>query len=131
MHKRLMKELPKLQEMTLLRDGVALEGDPGDLPTGQGQVKAPDVSFIALLAGPRDSPYEGGVFRLAVAVPPQYPLEPPRIRFETRIFHPNVGRGHTPGAICLDILRKEAWSPALTLERTLLSIASLLADPNP
>merc|ERR1719183_120124 len=37
----------------------------------------------------------------------------------------------TPGAICLDILRKEAWSPALTLERTLLSIASLLADPNP
>merc|ERR1712182_108776 len=53
------------------------------------------------------------------------------MKFESKIFHPNVGRGHTPGAICIDILRKEAWSPALTIERTLLSIASLLADPNP
>merc|ERR1712232_354076 len=98
----------------------------------RGSAAASDVaSFIALLAGPKGSPYEGGVFRIQVHVPRQYPLEPPRMKFETRLFHPNVGRGHTPGAICLDILRREAWSPALTLERTLLSIASLLADPNP
>eukprot|EP00928_Gymnodinium_smaydae_P067656 TRINITY_DN50653_c0_g1_i1.p1 TRINITY_DN50653_c0_g1~~TRINITY_DN50653_c0_g1_i1.p1 ORF type:complete len:230 (+),score=41.51 TRINITY_DN50653_c0_g1_i1:23-691(+) len=58
-------------------------------------------------------------------------MVPPKMRFATKLFHPNVGCGHTPGAICLDILRKEGWSPALTLERTFLSIASLLADPNP
>lgn len=134
MHRRLAKELPRLRAKTLLRDGLAVEDDcPEYSPStaAHGRGGAPKLSFVALLAGPRDSPYEGGVFRLQVAVPPQYPLEPPSIRFKTCVFHPNVGRGHTPGAICLDILRKEAWSPALTLERTLLSIASLLADPNP
>lgn len=129
MHRRLAKELPQLRTKTLLRDGLAVEDGHAECKGATG--RPPMTRFVALLAGPRDSPYEGGVFRLQVAVPPQYPLEPPSIRFETRIFHPNVGRGHTPGAICLDILRKEAWSPALTLERTLLSIASLLADPNP
>eukprot|EP00971_Amphidinium_carterae_P069205 1369454-Amphidinium_carterae.1 len=58
-------------------------------------------------------------------------MEPPKVSFQTKVFHPNIGSGHTPGAICLDILRREAWSPALTLERVLISIASLLADPNP
>lgn len=134
MHRRLAKELPQLRAKTLVQDGLALEAEAESTMVGDAarQPSGPlSGRFIALLAGPRDTPYEGGVFRLQVAVPPQYPLEPPSIRFETRIFHPNVGRGHTPGAICLDILRKEAWSPALTLERTLLSIASLLADPNP
>jgi len=86
---------------------------------------------VVLLAGPKGSPYEGGEFRLEVSVPTGYPLEPPKMKFITKLFHPNVGAGHTPGAICLDILRKEAWSPALTLERVLISIASLMADPNP
>mmetsp|Transcript_21159 Transcript_21159/g.56404 ORF Transcript_21159/g.56404 Transcript_21159/m.56404 type:complete len:244 (-) Transcript_21159:369-1100(-) len=145
MHRRLAKELPQLQGKTLANDGLAVEGCPQ--ATSSQQVPAQTrkaagcgagsdsgalcTSFVALLAGPMGSPYEGGVFRLDVEVPAGYPLEPPKIKFATRIFHPNVGRGHTPGAICLDILRKEAWSPALTIERTLLSIASLLADPNP
>mmetsp|Transcript_77481 Transcript_77481/g.171565 ORF Transcript_77481/g.171565 Transcript_77481/m.171565 type:complete len:268 (-) Transcript_77481:76-879(-) len=139
MHRRLQKELPMLRKKTLLNDGLAIEeGDEAAAPAApsahrsSGSAGSPaNVSFVALLAGPRDSPYEGGVFRLEVSVPRDYPMTPPKISFQTRIFHPNVGRGHTPGAICLDILRKEAWSPALTLERTLLSIASLLADPNP
>lgn len=136
MYRRLAKELPALRSKTLQQDGLAMEdgseeqsfgsraGPPGGSPQS-------GTRFVALLAGPRGSPYEGGVFRLQVEVPPGYPMEPPKMKFNTRIFHPNVGRGHTPGAICLDILRKEAWSPALTLERMLLSIASLLADPNP
>lgn len=128
MHRRLAKEIPQLEAKTLLKDGLAVEGTTNW--TAQSE-PAKGTSFTALLAGPKDSPYEGGVFRLKVIVPKQYPLEPPKMQFETRLFHPNIGRGHTPGAICLDILRKEAWSPALTLERTLISIASLLADPNP
>eukprot|EP00747_Dinoflagellata_sp_TGD_P165837 gnl/TRDRNA2_/TRDRNA2_187749_c0_seq1.p1 gnl/TRDRNA2_/TRDRNA2_187749_c0~~gnl/TRDRNA2_/TRDRNA2_187749_c0_seq1.p1 ORF type:complete len:302 (+),score=68.87 gnl/TRDRNA2_/TRDRNA2_187749_c0_seq1:63-968(+) len=145
MHRRITKELPQLQKKTLLQDGLEVDGNVPDLaalfaeagsgtngpPTTARGAQAQVPNFVVLMAGPRDSPYEGGVFRLRVAVPAGYPMEPPKIHFESRIFHPNVGRGHTPGAICLDILRKEAWSPALTLERTLLSIASLLADPNP
>lgn len=40
--------------------------------------------------GPSETPYEGGVFQLAFAVPEQYPLQPPQVRFLTKIFHPNV-----------------------------------------
>merc|ERR1719329_5870 len=154
MHRRLTKELPQLAKKTLLDDGLAIEegtdltalcaglaerspntaNKAGGKAGGKSSAKkgtSDSTSFKVLLAGPKGSPYEGGVFELDVSVPPQYPLEPPKIKFASRIYHPNVGRGHTPGAICLDILRKEAWSPALTIERTLISIASLLADPNP
>merc|ERR1719486_1188763 len=142
MYRRLARELPQLASKTLLKDGLAvdegvdLDAITSALPaqtakSGSNSKAANVANFIMLLAGPKGSPYEGGVFRLSISVPGQYPMKPPKIKFETQLFHPNVGRGHTPGAICLDILRKEAWSPALTLERTLLSIASLLADPNP
>mmetsp|Transcript_64580 Transcript_64580/g.154311 ORF Transcript_64580/g.154311 Transcript_64580/m.154311 type:complete len:247 (+) Transcript_64580:105-845(+) len=129
MARRLGKELPQLRAKSLREDGLALEETKGTVQIG-GDAKG-CTDLVALLAGPRDSPYEGGVFRLRFLISPQYPMDPPKVCFQTKIFHPNVGRGHTPGAICLDILRKEAWSPALTLERILISIASLLADPNP
>ena len=45
---------------------------------------------IAFVQGPSETPYEGGVFQLAFAVPEQYPLQPPQVRFLTKIFHPNV-----------------------------------------
>lgn len=77
--------------------------------------------------GPPDSPYAGGVFFLTIHFPTDYPFRPPKVAFTTKIYHPNI---HPSGNICLDIL-KDKWSPALTISKVLLSISSLLTDPNP
>ncbi len=77
--------------------------------------------------GPGESPYQGGVFFLNIHFPTDYPFKPPKITFTTRIYHPNI---NSNGSICLDIL-KDQWSPALTISKVLLSICSLLCDPNP
>lgn len=74
-----------------------------------------------------DSPYAGGVFFLNIQFPTDYPFKPPKVQFTTKIYHPNINGN---GSICLDIL-KDAWSPALTVGKVLLSISSLLTDPNP
>jgi ubiquitin-conjugating enzyme E2 D/E len=84
-------------------------------------------SWKATLLGPTATPYEGGIFYLKIFFPPDYPFKPPKITFETKIYHPNI---NSVGAICLDIL-KDNWSPALNISKVLLSICSLLSDPNP
>ncbi|XP_018493875.1 ubiquitin-conjugating enzyme E2-17 kDa isoform X1 [Galendromus occidentalis] len=80
----------------------------------------------ATIMGPPDSPYQGGVFFLTIHFPTDYPFKPPKVAFTTRIYHPNI---NSNGSICLDILRSQ-WSPALTVSKVLLSICSLLCDPN-
>jgi ubiquitin-conjugating enzyme E2 D/E len=81
----------------------------------------------ACIFGPSDSPYAGGVFYLTIQFPVEYPFKAPHIQFKTPIYHPNI---NTAGLICLDILKGQ-WSPALTISKVLLSICSLLTDPNP
>ena len=84
-------------------------------------------NWTASIIGPESSPYKGGVFNLEINFPEDYPFHPPKIRFTTKIYHCNINNS---GGICLDIL-KDQWSPALTISKILLSICSLMDDPNP
>eukprot|EP00008_Paramoeba_atlantica_P003556 CAMPEP_0201484574 /NCGR_PEP_ID=MMETSP0151_2-20130828/8741_1 /ASSEMBLY_ACC=CAM_ASM_000257 /TAXON_ID=200890 /ORGANISM="Paramoeba atlantica, Strain 621/1 / CCAP 1560/9" /LENGTH=145 /DNA_ID=CAMNT_0047868299 /DNA_START=64 /DNA_END=501 /DNA_ORIENTATION=- len=79
------------------------------------------------IMGPSGSPYAGGVFYLDIVFPQDYPFKPPKLTMRTKIYHCNI---NSQGKICLDIL-KSNWSPALTVSKVLLSICSLLSDPNP
>uniref|UniRef100_A0A0E0FV11 E2 ubiquitin-conjugating enzyme n=1 Tax=Oryza nivara TaxID=4536 RepID=A0A0E0FV11_ORYNI len=112
--KRILKELKDLQK---------------DPPTSCSAGPAGEDMFHwqATIMGPPDSPYAGGVFLVNIHFPPDYPFKPPKVSFKTKVFHPNI---NSNGSICLDIL-KEQWSPALTISKVLLSICSLLTDPNP
>lgn len=92
-----------------------------------GPVRDDLFHWNAILHGPMDSPYSGGLFTLDIHFPTDYPFKPPKVSFKTKIYHPNI---NSNGSICLDILRTQ-WSPALTISKVLLSISSMLCDPNP
>lgn len=81
-------------------------------------------SFI----GPRGTPYEGGKFVVDIMIPVEYPYKPPVMKFDTRVYHPNISS--VTGAICLDIL-KNAWTPVITLKSALISLQALLQSPEP
>mmetsp|Transcript_5978 Transcript_5978/g.9051 ORF Transcript_5978/g.9051 Transcript_5978/m.9051 type:complete len:152 (-) Transcript_5978:187-642(-) len=83
--------------------------------------------FNVIVCGPTSSPYENGIFKLELFLPADYPMAPPKVRFLTKIYHPNIDK---LGRICLDIL-KDKWSPALQIRTVLLSIQALLSAPNP
>ena len=114
---------------TAQRIAKELENLTADPPANcsAGPVEDDIFHWQATLMGPSESPYEGGIFIMNIKFPGDYPFKPPKVTFETKIFHPNI---NSSGGICLDIL-KEAWSPALTISKVLLSICSLLCAPNP
>ena len=99
---------------------------PANCSAGPANEKDP-YHWVATIMGPEGSPYAGGLYQLDIHFPTDYPFKPPKIVFMTKIYHPNI---NSSGSICLDIL-KDQWSPALTISKVLLSISSLLTDPNP
>ncbi|XP_061688897.1 ubiquitin-conjugating enzyme E2 C [Syngnathoides biaculeatus] len=82
--------------------------------------------WIGTISGARDTVYEGLCYKLSLEFPAGYPYRAPRVRFLSPCFHPNVDDN---GFICLDIL-KDKWSALLDVRAVLLSIQSLLAEPN-
>lgn len=108
---------------------IEIQKDP---PVGcsAGPVSPTDLNvWQASIIGPEGTPYAGGLFVLSIVFPKDYPFTPPQVKFLTKVFHPNIS--HIDGSICLNILKPDNWSPALTVGKVLLSISSLLAECNP
>jgi ubiquitin-conjugating enzyme E2 D len=110
----------------LQKEHLELQKDP-PMNCSAGPTEDNMYLWKAVIFGPPDSPYANGTFLLDIYFGPEYPFKAPKCIFTTKIYHPNISYN---GHICLDIL-KEQWSPALTVSKILLSICSLLDDPNP
>ncbi|SHO79415.1 SUMO-conjugating enzyme involved in the Smt3p conjugation pathway [Malassezia sympodialis ATCC 42132] len=81
------------------------------------------------IPGKANTPWEGGVYKLKMYFPEEYPSKPPKCKFTPPLFHPNV---FPSGTVCLSILDEEkSWKPAITIKQILLGVQDLLNDPNP
>ncbi len=116
-----------MAQRRLQREYEEIQRDPPANCTAGPVSDADFFHWEAMIFGPADSPYHGGVFHLSIRFPSDYPFKPPIVLFKTKIYHPNI---NAAGGICLDILKNQ-WSPALSISKVLLSILSLLTDANP
>jgi len=103
--------------------GLMTKGDAGisAFPDGDNI-----FNWVGTIEGAAGTVYEGLTYKLSLAFPNDYPFKAPTVKFETPCFHPNVDQF---GNICLDIL-KEKWSSVYDVRAVLLSIQSLLGEPN-
>ena len=114
--KRLAKELKRISEEA--DDGMYSAGPKGD----------DMMEWEGTILGPEGTPYEGGIFQLELAFPPEYPFKPPKVKFLTRVYHMNVDSN---GGICLGILKGDNWSPATKMPDLMKQIHQLFSEPNP
>ncbi|KAJ8114484.1 hypothetical protein OPT61_g3642 [Boeremia exigua] len=123
----------------LFKEYKALSSDPPEGITA-GPVTEDDMFlWEALIQGPEGTPFEGGVFPAELKFPKDYPLAPPKMKFLTDMWHPNV---YNNGEVCISILHppgddplqyeqaSERWSPIQSVEKILISVMSMLAEPN-
>lgn len=113
---RLTRELNKLQSDSDILEGITIE-KPNNI-----------MVWFAKIKGPPGTPYEEGEFNMQLTFDSDYPVKAPSVKFLTPMYHPNIYRD---GKICVDILQSHEWTPAQNIRTILISIMSLLMDPNP
>lgn len=100
-----------------------------------------DNLFVWTVAiyGPPNTMYQGGYFKAVINFPHNYPYSPPSVKFSTKMYHPNV---YANGDLCISILHPpvddphsgelpcERWNPTQNVRTILLSVISLLNEPN-
>ena len=83
---------------------------------------------FGMMEGPPNTPYENGYFLFKFCINDNFPFSPPKFYFISNIFHPNISEN---GYVSVDIL-EDQWSPPLMdFEKIIISVQSLLDDPNP
>jgi ubiquitin-conjugating enzyme E2 D/E len=112
--KRLQKEVDKMAKDA--PDGCMAGPKGDDLYNWSGSIK-----------GPEGTPYDGGMFELAMEFPSDFPFKAPKVMFKTKIYHCNV---QDDGTICLAILKDE-WAPKIGVPDIMTALVSLLSEPNP
>jgi len=112
--KRLLKELNDFEKEPL--EGMEIEPIDGDIFTWQ-----------AILIGPLRTPYERGRFKIKIRSRTDYPFQPPRMEFTTKIYHCNINR---EGLVSYIYWLRDNWSPALNIPKVLLNVMSLLQEPD-
>jgi ubiquitin-conjugating enzyme E2 A len=125
---RLTKELNKL--ITTKNDIIEVVDNLDNEFKSQIVIKKPDnlYEWSLKIKGPSDSPFENGFFDVLIRFDSDYPVKPPSVKFLSTLYHPNIYRD---GKICIDILQPHEWVSTQTVRTIMLSIISLLCDPNP
>lgn len=85
-----------------------------------------DLMYFRLYLVPDEGIYKGGHFSFTFDIPAEYPIEPPKVRCQQKIYHPNID---LEGAVCLNILRED-WKPVLSLNAIVIGIQFLFLEPN-
>ena len=92
-----------------------------------------------MIMGPSETAYEGGFFKAKMTFPRDYPNMPPKLKFISKFYHPNV---YEDGTVCISILHppgddvmsgedsSERWLPVHTVESILISVISMISSPN-
>ncbi|KAK9811384.1 hypothetical protein WJX72_002972 [[Myrmecia] bisecta] len=112
--------------LRLLSDLKAISQSPPEGCSASPTSEENLMVWTATIFGPDDSPWEGGIFSLRIIFSENYPDKPPKVRFTSEMFHPNV---YSDGTLCMDIIQDQ-WSPCHNICTILTSVQSLLTDPN-
>uniref|UniRef100_A0A914QQ04 E2 ubiquitin-conjugating enzyme n=1 Tax=Panagrolaimus davidi TaxID=227884 RepID=A0A914QQ04_9BILA len=110
----------------LKKDFETMQKDPPPLCTA-GPTGDNFHIWEAIIMGPPKSPYQGGVFKMRIDFPNDYPFKPPKVTFLTKIYHPNIGPDS--GSTCLDII-KDKWKVVYGVSQILVAVCGLLDEPN-
>eukprot|EP00735_Rhodelphis_limneticus_P001172 TRINITY_DN11740_c0_g1::TRINITY_DN11740_c0_g1_i1::g.11646::m.11646 TRINITY_DN11740_c0_g1::TRINITY_DN11740_c0_g1_i1::g.11646 ORF type:complete len:186 (-),score=55.83,sp/Q9VSF3/UBC12_DROME/56.40/2e-67,UQ_con/PF00179.21/1.7e-36,RWD/PF05773.17/0.021,UEV/PF05743.8/0.034,DapB_N/PF01113.15/0.26 TRINITY_DN11740_c0_g1_i1:846-1403(-) len=109
---------------------IRAQKDVNDLSTSPSVVvdfpNPNDIMHFKVTVTPEEGYYRGGSFLFNIAVPDQYPHEAPKVKCETKVYHPNIDY---EGSVCLNILRED-WKPVLSLNAVIIGLQHLFLEPN-